>query len=346
VVVESANRESVEAQNQAPAQVEAAPQQAVTAATAAVQCMLGRGEARPSAVAQVIKTYPGQRDAVMLVLQQTLGNGFVQEVLSALHATPQTVGAATAGGAAEAGDKPPPPTEKLAGTLWAKGPGGEDLPPTLEDISQGGLNDCFVFAAMASLASTDPSRIKNMIKDNGNGSYTVTFKGIGFFSADEETVTADFVVGKHGNVAARHALWPLIIEAAYAKQKGGIDELDTGGNSGDAVDDFTNDSAGTFDPHDETVEYIAGKLGKAHDKKWPTTMLTPKSEDATDAKKKMGGDYNLHFWHGYTVIDFDAAGKRVKLFNPWGHDHPGKSNDGWLPLDVIHDVFTEVDINS
>lgn len=243
-----------------------------------------------------------------------------------------------------AGGKRAPATERPEGSLWAQDADGNDLPPSLGDISQGGLNDCFLFASMAAIVNSDPQRIVKMIKNNGNGTYTVTFKGIGVFSAATETVSADFAVNRHGNVTDRKALWPLIIEKAYAKEKGGLDKLDKGGNPGDAVDDLTDDGPSRFDPQDKSADYILGKLAAAMKNKFPTTVLSPKKEDASKEKKRMSDTTpGLHFWHAYTVIDTDEKGRRVKLFNPWGGDHP--SGDGWISIDQFKLFFTEVNIN-
>ena len=73
-----------------------------------------------------------------------------------------------------------------------------------------------------------------------NGTYTVTFKGIGFFNSARQTVSADFAKGKHAELGPGKALWPLVIERAYAQEKGGIAVVDKGGSSGDAVDDILN----------------------------------------------------------------------------------------------------------
>src|SRR4051812_10306234 len=121
---------------------------------------------------------------------------------------------------AATGGKAPDETEKVGATLYAKDTGGKDLPPSIDDVKQGGLNDCFAFAAMAAIVHSDPSRINGMIKDNGNATYTVVFQGTGFITSDSQTVTADFAKGKHGKVGARNAFWPLIIEKAYGQNKG------------------------------------------------------------------------------------------------------------------------------
>jgi len=249
-----------------------------------------------------------------------------------------------AGGGKDGGDKAvQPTTENLAGSLWAKDADGKDLPPSLDDISQGGLNDCYVFAAMAAIVNADPQRIKDMIKDN-TGSYTITFAGTGWFTADSQTVSADFVVGKHGNVTGRKALWPLLIEKAYAQEKGGIEKLDTGGNAGTAVDDFTDQGASRFDPRDKEADWILSKLAKAHADKQPATILSPKLDDASKEKKEMSDKIpGLHFWHFYPITEVDEKQRRVKLFNPWGRDHP--NGDGWVSIEVIRTFFIEVDIN-
>ena len=162
---------------------------------------------------------------------------------------------------------PPEPTEHVGTSLWAKNAAGHDLQPSLEDIVQGELADCYLFAALGAIVVTDPNKIRHMITDNGDGTYTVRFHGIGHFSDATQTVTADFVQHKHGQAGRRGAFWPLVIEKAYAKQKGGLDKIGHGGWPGVVIDDLTNVSASTFDPREETVEYIMAKLTQAHVKK-------------------------------------------------------------------------------
>ena len=245
--------------------------------------------------------------------------------------------------AASGGGSTSEPTEHLAGTLYAAGPDGRPLPPSLDDLRQGALNDCFLFAAMAAIVNTEPKRIVNMIAYGPNHTYTVIFKGIGFLSSAKQTVSADFVKGKRGNVAARGALWPLVIEKAYAQEKGGLAELDKGGNAGSAIDDMLNDSASSFDPREKTVDYIMGKIAKAKEKKWPMTILSPQEKDATKEKREMADSGGLHFWHTYAIIDVDAKNNRIKLFNPWGNSHP--HGDGWISVSDVRKFFIQIDIN-
>jgi hypothetical protein len=87
-----------------------------------------------------------------------------------------------------------------------------------------------------------------------------------------------------------------------------------------------------------------GKLFTAKNEKWPMTILAPKKEGASKDKKEMADSTpGLHFWHSYTIIDIDSSKQRIKLFNPWGHDHP--NGDGWMSIEQVRKFFIEVSIN-
>ncbi|HLP88060.1 MAG TPA: C2 family cysteine protease [Nostocaceae cyanobacterium] len=229
-------------------------------------------------------------------------------------------------------------------SLWAKDKKGNDLPPSLEDISQGSVKNCFLFAAMAAIVNKDPQLIVKIIHDNGNGTYTVTFMGLSTSrNPVRQTVTLDFPIGRHGNVR-RNALWPLVIEKAYAQQKGGIDVLDKGGNSGETIRDLTDKKLRTFNPQQKPADYILNELVKAKKNK---EMITVSTIDLKDASQKVVAIYQnsrgLAPNHAYSVTDIDISRKRIKLFNPWGSDHPNL--DGWVDMKTLRNFFDEVRIN-
>jgi hypothetical protein len=83
---------------------------------------------------------------------------------------------------------------------------------------------------------------------------------------------------------------------------------------------------------------------KAKQEKWPMTIYSPKKDEASAEKKKLAdGTPGLYFWHAYTIVDVDAEGNRLKLFNPWGHDHP--NGDGWISVEKAKQFFTGLQIN-
>ncbi|HLO84627.1 MAG TPA: C2 family cysteine protease [Nostocaceae cyanobacterium] len=245
------------------------------------------------------------------------------------------------------GNKPKPtqPTHRIPGaTLWARDKKGNILPPSLDDIGQGGVNNCFFFAAMAAIVNKDPQLIVNMIQDNGNGTYTVTFKGIGFAHwRAKQTVTADFLVGKHGKVMDRKAFWPLIIEKAYAQQKGGIDAINNGGSPASAIKDMTNKKVGAFNPQKISVDDFMNILVQAKKNKQMITVSSPEEQKASREAIAIFNSERIPFNHAYTIIDVDPSQKRTKLFNPWGYRHP--RGDGWMDIETVHKFFAEVMIN-
>ena len=243
---------------------------------------------------------------------------------------------------AVAGGKPALETETVAGTLWAKDKEGKDLDPAPEDVAQGGLCDCFLMAALASLANTKPGTIKGMITDNASN-YTVRFAGIGWFSAHTQTVDGNFAKGKRANVGPRAALWPLVVEKAYAAEKGGVDVLDKGGNPGEAAKHLTDKGRDFFAPGSKDGDTVLSKLEGGKTKKAVMTALAPKKTDATEELKKLADDQGLHFWHSYAIMDVKVKERQVKLYNPWGYDHPNGS--GWISVDDLRKFFIEVDIN-
>ncbi len=90
--------------------------------------------------------------------------------------------------------------------------------PCIDDIQQGGLGDCYLLAGLASIVQTHPEKIKECIRDNGDGTVTVRF-----FTFDKDGkkeslyVRVDKLVpGSQGDAYTRGSLWVQMIERAYA----------------------------------------------------------------------------------------------------------------------------------
>ena len=112
------------------------------------------------------------------------------------------------------------------------GPPGAEISP--EDVVQGQLGDCYFVAALAALAATPAGRaqIRQMIHDNGDGTFTVTFA-----NGQKVTVDDDFWVGADGVRYAKVGddLWAAILEKAYAQRAGDYENIV--GGTGEAVFD-------------------------------------------------------------------------------------------------------------
>ncbi|MBP0019739.1 MAG: DUF4157 domain-containing protein [Cyanobacteria bacterium SBLK] len=94
-----------------------------------------------------------------------------------------------------------------------------------EDVKQTNLGDCYLQAALASIATKQPNHIKNMIKDNNNGTVSVDLYDVNSddpknHKFTKKTIVVEKSIPKQSNGSYaynRGALWVLMIQKAYAK---------------------------------------------------------------------------------------------------------------------------------
>jgi len=89
--------------------------------------------------------------------------------------------------------------------------------PTMADVNQGYLGDCYLLSTLSSVANTDPALIEKDIVSDGNGIFTVTF---GAGAGKKINVSADLPVWPDGELAyaglgRQNCLWVALMEKAY-----------------------------------------------------------------------------------------------------------------------------------
>ncbi len=93
--------------------------------------------------------------------------------------------------------------------------------PSVRDVEQGGVGDCYLVGTLASLVSVDPQIVKDCMRDNGDGTVTVRFFDRSMdMNALEPRIKSKPVyinVPKKtlGNKGGRNALWVNVFEMAY-----------------------------------------------------------------------------------------------------------------------------------
>ncbi|WP_046471411.1 C2 family cysteine protease [Allosalinactinospora lopnorensis] len=197
----------------------------------------------------------------------------------------------------------------LDGTLW--GEDGHQI--SSDDIEQGGLGDCWWLAGMGAIADQDPGFIQNMITENPNGTYTVTFPDTG----ENVTVTPDIVVGEDGTAAfsdpQNNVMWPVILEKAYAEREGSFGEIE-GGWPKDAMETITGNSSERHDSED---------VSEAQLNEWLTggtaVTITTTGDKEGDFYEREPHENGLARNHAYIVTN--VSNGRVRLYNTWGHSH-------------------------
>jgi len=246
-----------------------------------------------------------------------------------------------------------------ASLLWARDKQGNPLPPKPEDVRQGYVGDCYLLAVLAGLAKQQPKKITQMIQENADGSYTVSFAGIEVpidpqnpvstpplksvkVSPITETLSAD--LGKRG------ALWPVIIEKAYMQAKGegevkkGFPTVDEGGYPGIAGQEILGTKAETFNPGQMDSKLLMGKLKAALDNKHVVTAFGPQEEDVSEDFRKWAEEKKRQFVFGHAYTILEVKGQRIRLYNPWGEKHPNKDT-GWVSVEDFKKFYIEVAIN-
>jgi hypothetical protein len=220
----------------------------------------------------------------------------------------------------------------------------------VHDVRQAGVGDCYFMATLSALAGSPQGRaiIRNAIAENRNDrgdvvSYTVTLHrpethwwGLGktTFSEVRVTVDAQFAEG-HANARSdgnANEIWPLVLEKAYARFRGGYNAIGHGGVASDAMKVLTGRDASEtvlghfyrYGPGDLQNDLAAGNL---------VVLGTPRDVHG----------YNLLGNHAYVVTGTIERDGRlyVTLHNPWDSSEPTP-----VPVDEIGQRFRTVDVGS
>jgi hypothetical protein len=219
-----------------------------------------------------------------------------------------------------------------------------------DDVQQGQLGDCYFPSAVAAMAKAEPDVLQKMIKANGDGTYSVTFKERDYATGR----TKDVVVKVDGDLYARsyggplygHAsnspdtdkmeMWFPLLEKAYAAYKGGTDKgggynvIGNGGSSADVFEDFTGVPGKTINTS-ASADTVWKTITNSVDTKKPISAGT--HDDNGPVNYTNTGVYGDH---SYSILGYEKTGndRYVVLRNPWGESEPAGNgaNDGVFKL--------------
>ena len=223
------------------------------------------------------------------------------------------------------------PTYK-ASTLPLYGPSGA---PTIRDVNQGYLGDCYFLSALGEVALKDPPAIENMITSNGHGTYGVEFFVNG--KPDYMTVNSELPVMSGYEWANGSQLefangtsddWVDFIEKAYAQLNAQTNaphgELGTtsdsyagiAGGTGAALTMITDQpvTAETLNSHASAASLAAAEASLA-------SSFAAGQELMVSTLPNSNG--NLVGDHMYMVAGVNAAAGTVTLLNPWNTAYSG-----------------------
>ena len=224
------------------------------------------------------------------------------------------------------------------------------LGPTVEDINQGALGDCWILAGLGSIADRDPNGIRASVVDFGDGTYGVHL-GDKFYRVDNDLPVA--VAGNtslvYTSLGLGGSVWVSIVEKAYAHYRTGANSYASieGGFTNDLYEAFRLDGTGDIQFN---VIPTAGTLGSVIKNLFDAT--NPQTGDplnvvtfgigGTDQDEMFnpGSGGLLLSNHQYIMLSYNADGfgniTSVNLRNPWGIDGGSTTyldpNDGLVTI--------------
>lgn len=236
----------------------------------------------------------------------------------------------------------PPPIDTLGGEhRWTD----QDLyphDPTAADVKQDSVGDCYLDATMGAIANANPQWIKDRIHfDDQTGTFDVTlWDGHEWKHIDVTQADLDADIRHNGaswldNGRPDAALWPAVLESAYAKLKyPGTDLADAlgneagigqGGYAKDALEALTGNRGTVIKPENVwfTNQHIDQAISGALATHQPVTVsTTPEGSPLTQS-------------HVYVVEGISGTGSdaMVTLRNPW------ETNTG-TPIDTPDALVT------
>ncbi len=116
--------------------------------------------------------------------------------------------------------------------------------PSINDINQGNMGDCYLLSSLADVARNNPSIITSMIRDNGNNTFGVRF----YVGGQENWVTVSNYLPQYngkmlGNdrYASTPNMWVDLVERAYAQMSAsGVLTGNTSANYGNSFSSIAN----------------------------------------------------------------------------------------------------------
>ncbi|MCU1532951.1 MAG: hypothetical protein JWO49_2522 [Arthrobacter sp.] len=200
--------------------------------------------------------------------------------------------------------------------------GNPEISGDLTNIMQGDTGDCYFLAALLTVAARAPDTVLNMVHDNGNGSYTVSFHSRynGVPGPVKVTVNGDLPYS-HGkpfengieNIGGKNVSWAAIIEKGWAAANG---------NSYKGIDGTDLSNAQDHDVHN-ALYAITGKAGIDRNPGGPMTGVSfaQMQQDFTNGLVTLGTSNSkgkLVSNHSYALLGVNSSNQTVVVGNPEG----------------------------
>ncbi len=216
--------------------------------------------------------------------------------------------------------------------------------PSMSDINQGQLGDCYLLAGLAEVAYQNPAAITSMITNNGNNTYGVQF----YINGVANYVTANASLADGGSIFNSGTnIWASLVEKAYTQLQasGAItgnlsanygnswSTIGNGGNPAYTLEEITGAStvtqfqstgcAWTNATYNSSLTITASSAGISLTAVQSTMVADLAGgydlvlSSCTNAKDS-SGKTTLVADHAMSIYGYDAATSMFEIRNPWG----------------------------
>ena len=200
--------------------------------------------------------------------------------------------------------------------------GNPDISGNLTNIAQGDTGDCYFLAALLTVAARAPETILNMVHDNGDGTYTVSFHSKYDGAPNPLTVTVNGDLPyRHGkpfqngieNIGGKNVSWAAIIEKGWAAANG---------NSYKGIEGTDLSDIQDHDVHNGLYA-ITGEVAIDRNPGGPMTGVSfeQMQQDFTNGLVTLGtsnADGKLVSNHAYALLGVNSSNQTVVVGDPEG----------------------------
>lgn len=224
-----------------------------------------------------------------------------------------------------------------AGVPFVRGAGEDASGVDASDVVQGTIGDCFFLSPLMATARINPGRIAHMIRGpvgespTGGSVYEVKL-----YNAAGELVThriddrfistaaGDPRYAQYGDISALGPeLWVMLMEKAWAAQRGGFNNMDFGMAS-DGLKAVTGEDCTWHNVAAESTDQIMGNIAQAVADGKPVVANTPGTITSPALAWANTAGLTLIAGHSYNVAGANTRAQTIDVANPHGRNHlPG-----------------------
>jgi Ca2+-binding RTX toxin-like protein len=209
--------------------------------------------------------------------------------------------------------------------------------PSMNDVRQGALGDCYALAGLAAIAKDSPHALRQNVVDFGDGTYGVKL-GDSFYRVDSDLPVADFYSATpvYAALGAENSMWTAVVEKAWAHHRTGASSYGSieAGVSVEINRAFGSTTSGAKQLSQYTTARSLADDIYARFSRGEAVTIGILSEKVTGV-----GGAPLIMGHQYTIaaVNRNASGvvTSITLRNPWGRDGAGNDanpNDGLVTV--------------